>query len=537
MKPTTDRPTRGRAAANHESRSPAVALEPLEPRRLLAVVGGTPLADGFTANVNFQPAATGPVAFTHADFGRPYGVRGNGLSYGWDRDLSAAAVDRDSPRDIRPLVTRDADDNAHRDERFDTYVAAPNGASWRIAVPDGCYAVVLVSGDPDYAGGIGGRKYRWSVNGQPTMNALPVDFYPWGEGIAYVVVTDGQIRVSADDNGLENNLMWLRVAQLESLPTYEQGAAVAWSQSPVEAPTERIESGAARVGDQLYVIGGFLQGFTQVTPRVDVLDLATLTWSAGPALPPDAAETHAAVAVDAARGHVYWIGGQLGGDEFGESYQSTAGVFRLEVATNRWTRLGDLPAPRYAAGAEVVGDVLYVFGGADASRLTATRTTAKLDLSLLVEGEPLTWVEGPAMPREVNHLASAVLDGRIYAVGGEHGHGVSQVSHRDVQIYDPSTDAWSVGQMMPEAASHIEAAMVEVDGALWVLGGQTPGRRNGRGVYRYDPAADAWTLHTALPSFRRGGFAFVDLQGRFHYLTGDDYNEQLARGGWVGVVA
>src|SRR4051812_10755894 len=75
----------------------ADSMEPLEPRTLLA---------GVSFNINFQPAGAAVPAYYKADIGAAYGMRANGLTYGWSADNHEMARDRNSP--------------ASRDQKHDT---------------------------------------------------------------------------------------------------------------------------------------------------------------------------------------------------------------------------------------------------------------------------------------------------------------------------------------------------------------------------------------------------------------------------------
>jgi hypothetical protein len=277
------------------------AIEALERRCLLA---------DFSATINFQPEGVGPVEFTRADFGRPFGVRGNGLTYGWSRDLEAdgAMFDRDSERELIGLRFGGRLGNGESsavDERFDTFARAEAGDEWSILVPDGTYAVAMVSGDPDFGGPIDAERHVWTVNGQAAMRARPVPMHPWGEAIAYVEVTDGRITLRADEDGVNNSLSWVRVAQIPPLPEYQQGQGIQWEVTDdISSPVKRVEGGYARVGDKFIVIGGFGEGYESVYRRVDIFDLQTNQWSSGADLPAGAAETHMGFVADTARGHV-----------------------------------------------------------------------------------------------------------------------------------------------------------------------------------------------------------------------------------------
>ena len=499
-------------------------IDALEPRCLLA---------DFAATINFQPAHVGPVELTRADFGRPFGLRGNGLTYGWSRDLEAegAMVDRDSTRNIIGLRfggnNGNGDDPAI-DERFDTFARVEVGDEWSIEVPDGTYAVALVSGDPDFAGSLIAEDHRWSVNGQPAMRAHPEPAYPWGEAIVFVEVTDGLITLRAEEESVNSSLSWVRIAQIPPLPQYDQGLSIQWEFSDdVTSPVQRVEGGYAQAGNRLFVIGGFGESYSTIYRRVDILDLESFEWTIGADLPEEASETHMGFVADPARGHIYWLTGQQGEGDSGRSFVTTRSTWRYVIAEDRWERFVDLPQARYGGAAAIVGNHLYFFGGNDETRVVARGDGWKIDLSEPpvdenADGVPdsPTWEPIDLMPVPGDHLSADVLGGRIYVTGSEYAHGVSYVQQRDFQIYDPATDAWSLGPPIPIASSH-NRSLVH-NGRIWVFGGQRETQLVLDEVRSYDPATNTWQLHDSMPQGRKAGYIFV-VDGDFFYLAGDAF--------------
>jgi N-acetylneuraminic acid mutarotase len=501
------------------------AIEPLESRRLLA---------NFAVTINFQPEDVGPVQFTRADFGRPFALRGNGISYGWSRDLEAAGdmVDRDSTRDVIGLSEGgrigNGTDDPSVDERFDTFAQVEDGDEWSIHVPNGTYAVALVAGDPDFQGPFGDQLHVWTVNGEPVMDARPLPSFPWGEGITFVEVTDERITLRADEAGNNATLSWLRITQIAELPAPQQGESIEWEISEeVPSPVRRVEGGYAQVGDQFFVIGGFGESYASVYHRVDILDLQTSTWSVGADLPAAAAETHMGFAADVARGHIYWISGQVGTGESGISFQTTPSVWRYVIAEDRWERYVDLPAERYGGAAAVVGNQLFFFGGNDTSRVVARGDGWKIDLTQEpadTDGDDVpdspAWQPIALMPVPGDHLNADPLNGKIYVTGSEHGHGVSYVQQRELQIYDVASDAWSLGAPLPTASSH-NRSLVH-DGRIWVFGGQRETQLVLDQVRSYDPATNSWKLHEPMPETRKAGYVFFK-DDKFFYVAGDAF--------------
>lgn len=110
---------------------------------VLLVAAGLCLAAGvtsgapFTVKVNFQAATAQTPAGYLPDTGLAYGNRGNGYTYGWSRDITADARERNNA--ISP------------DKRYDTFIHFQKGADaiWEIAIPNGKYNLHIVCGDSD----------------------------------------------------------------------------------------------------------------------------------------------------------------------------------------------------------------------------------------------------------------------------------------------------------------------------------------------------------------------------------------------------
>jgi hypothetical protein len=103
----------------------------------VGVAGAAP----FTVKVNFQSNSQGDQSIPAGylpDYGLSFGDRGNGFSYGWSRDISADARDRNSA-------------NSRGDQRYDTLIHFQKGtaAVWEIALPNGTYNLFIMCGDPD----------------------------------------------------------------------------------------------------------------------------------------------------------------------------------------------------------------------------------------------------------------------------------------------------------------------------------------------------------------------------------------------------
>ncbi|MCH8473874.1 MAG: S8 family serine peptidase [Opitutales bacterium] len=92
-----------------------------------------PGTEAFRVAVNFQPMSANTPAGFVPDRGQPFGDRGNDLQYGWDSDLTGQT------RDDNWLIT-------YGSEQRVTRIRAGNGATWRMAVPNGRYTVTAHTG-------------------------------------------------------------------------------------------------------------------------------------------------------------------------------------------------------------------------------------------------------------------------------------------------------------------------------------------------------------------------------------------------------
>ena len=123
----------------------------------------------------------------------------------------------------------------------------------------------------------------------------------------------------------------------------------------------------------------------------------------------------------------------------------------------------------------------------------------------------------------------SVVDGKIYVIGGG-GKGVmdsggGQIIQPNealefVQIYDPSTDAWSLGADMPTPRSFVSASAV--DGKIYVFGGSTLGKPFDAlvTVEVYDPATDSWDVKPDMPTPRRAFSSYV-IDEKIYVFGGD----------------
>ena len=96
-----------------------------------------------------------------------------------------------------------------------------------------------------------------------------------------------------------------------------------------------------------------------------------------------------------------------------------------------------------------------------------------------------------------------MLDGKIYALGGDHGHDVTQIDVSSCHRFDPATKKWTAIASLPDGRSHFESGTIIRDGRIIIVGGRCNSSKPPRNVVgdllQYDPKADSWRVVGAMP--------------------------------------
>lgn len=242
------------------------------------------------------------------------------------------------------------------------------------------------------------------------------------------------------------------------------------------SPLERTEVGAARVGDRIYVVGGFISS-GGTTGELAIYDISEDAWTTGRPLP--IAVNHPGVT--ALGGKVYVVGGNLGARDGREPKSKR--LYAYSPRADRWQRLPDARTERAALGLAGIGHRLYAAGGYSESDFQL----AELEIYDIRRER---WRRGPPMATGRNHVGTAVLGGTVVVTGGRPGpvHGGLDTAER----YDPRRNRWSTLPPMPTARSGHTA--VVAGGRLVVFGGEEldDGGETIEQVEAYDPRTETW---------------------------------------------
>ena len=168
---------------------------------------------------------------------------------------------------------------------------------------------------------------------------------------------------------------------------------------------------AGVIGGLIYVAGG--TGGTMVGNELEVYDPAANRWTT--LAPMSCARNHTAGGTIG--GKLYVAGGRPGSQDCLEVY---------DPATDAWTRKAAMPTGRSGAAGAVVGDCLYVFGGEG----NASDPNGIFHQVEAYDPASDSWRQLPPMQTARHGIYAAVLGNAIYLPGGatHEGIGVTAVN-------------------------------------------------------------------------------------------------------------
>jgi N-acetylneuraminic acid mutarotase len=244
-------------------------------------------------------------------------------------------------------------------------------------------------------------------------------------------------------------------------------------------PINRTELTAEVIDGKIYVMGGADYLKDGIMDLVEIYDPETDDWSESTPLP-DPIDHTAAVVYD---NKLYIIGGFL------DDKTATDKVWSYNPKTDVWTEELPLPTARGALAAEVIDGNIYVIGGIGLDhKPVATNEMYSI--------ENQTWIIKEPLVKPRHHIASAVVDEKLYILGGRvFGNGEpseinAALTNMDDNLrYDPKSNDWTKLDSMEIRRSGFTASVI--DGQIYAIGGQTA-KGGSDMVERYNPILDKW---------------------------------------------
>jgi RHS repeat-associated protein len=155
--------------------------------------------------INFQPATATIPAGYYADKGSVYGVRTNGMSYGWALTATSDVVERNGAVPVPELDTLALMDPTSSG-------TTPPANVWEVALPNGSYPVIVVAGDPLHRN----QTNDLQIENQSVTDPDPssAQTYEQGDYDGYAViatVADGKLSISQRSGGINAKLCFVEI--------------------------------------------------------------------------------------------------------------------------------------------------------------------------------------------------------------------------------------------------------------------------------------------------------------------------------------
>jgi len=175
-----------------------------------------------------------------------------------------------------------------------------------------------------------------------------------------------------------------------------------------------------------------------------------------------------------------------------------------------WNTMMPMPTARGSLGVAVVNGKIYAIGG----------LSGNLPINNNEQYDPVTnqWTIEAPLPSARSSFALAVYNNKIYVIGGTGGNGFVGTN----EVYDPLTNTWDTKASMPTSRSDLSASVV--NDKIYLIGGKKYSSTNPYFVETnvnevYDPANDSWIADTQIP-IAVYGYASSTINGTIYFVGG-----------------
>jgi N-acetylneuraminic acid mutarotase len=274
--------------------------------------------------------------------------------------------------------------------------------------------------------------------------------------------------------------------------------------------TKRVGFGVVVVNERIYTIGGYATNGDYLFDNTnEMYDPASDSWTILAPMP--TRRVNFAIAVYKEK--IYVIGGQnashaISGPNFVDYWMDgVTGVNEIyDPATNTWETKSPMPTPRNYLQANVVDGKIYLIGGLYQQKLEYPPTEHSSNLTEVYDPETDSWTTMAPIPNTVYGYASAVINEKIYIISG--WSNMSPLSDQ-VQIFNPNTNNWSLGNPIPVPVTLAGAGAttgIMASKRIYIIGGcPTANTQEAGGINTtqvYDLKTNRWSVGAEMPTSR-----------------------------------
>lgn len=294
-----------------------------------------------------------------------------------------------------------------------------------------------------------------SPSPSPTGSATPIPLGAWTSAPA---LPDQLNELAAAGDGANGTLYAVggnrrAGGYSNALYALDPSTSSAWVTKTGYPGLARCCLAASVIGGTLYALGGDT-GYNRSTGALDAYEPATDTWISKAPMP----TPRIYLGVGAVDGILYAVGGRNG----------TPVVFNTLEAynpkTNAWTAKAPMPTARFALGVGVIKGILYAAGGYSA-------TNVPLNVLEAYDPKRNAWSTKAPMPAVRTSFGAAVVNDILYVVSGD---GDTPGFNTSVDAYNPVTNRWTTGLSAIPVSRDAFAAGV-LDGIVYAIGGNANG--------------------------------------------------------------
>lgn len=170
---------------------------------------------------------------------------------------------------------------------------------------------------------------------------------------------------------------------------------------------------------------------------------------------------------------------------------------------------GSKPIARHEAAFVRIKNKFYLLGGRGIRPVSIFDTATQ------------SWSEGSKPPLEMHHFQPVVYKDKVYILGAMTGGYPGEVPVPYIYIYDPSTDAWSKGDKIPEDRLRGSTGNVLYNDKIFIACGIKDGHRSDHKKWldSYDPQTGKWEILPNAPR-ARDHFQAEVINNKIYVLAG-----------------
>jgi len=164
-----------------------------------------------------------------------------------------------------------------------------------------------------------------------------------------------------------------------------------------------------------------------------------------------------------------------------------------------WTTGASMPSARSEIAGAVLNDKIYIIGGFDDETGRSSSSVEVYDPSINEWSSSVSKAATIApLPQPLDHTAAASYDGKLYVVGG--GYLNRDDLSNKLFIYDPINNKWIEGEDLPSPRGALTANFI--NGILYVIGGVDTVSGTTSSNWAYNPTNNTWLEKARMPTAR-----------------------------------